>query len=354
MPPRTRRFRCPCHPSINAAVGISCASPISEPWSGLPWRNTLILRNSSSMRRTCSPSLLSWFMTIQLAVAIRGHDHLRGDLAPPTGQDTPHAAVAPPSAGNKLSLLATPQHFRGRAEADTQVPETDVGGKRCRSAFIRPHLVVDDEGYVCDRKSGFDRRASQCCVARTPANKHTCRECDADSGCCREYEHCVSCCLEASNQATLQPGDVWEQCVDRCRTGSKTIEGVWNGYRTDLKHCYGNGAPPDYSSQDTQTSMEDITVVKAKGPGQSCREACQAKGKTCVVAGFHHMNKCDVLKQHFDCKECKEDVGPEQPAFVVPEAPASFPRNKCLYTRNPRGITCEASHKATQRLCPCQ
>jgi len=230
------------------------------------------------------------------------------------------------------------------------VPEAGgaEGGKQCRSTFIRPHLAVDDEGYVCDRKLAFDNRGSQCCGKRTPATQHTCKQCDKDSGCCLEYEHCVSCCLHSSNQANLKAGDVWEQCIDRCRTSAKTIEGVWNGYRTDLKHCYGAGDPPDYNHANLDVSEEDITTVKAESANQDCNDACRAKGKECSPAGFFHINKCAALKDHFPCKECEESLGAEQPAYELEG------NKRCLYSKSTRVITCGARHEATKRLCACQ
>ena len=160
--------------------------------------------------------------------------------------------------------------------------------------------------------------------------------------------------MSKSNEATLKAGDVWEQCTDRCRTNSHTIEGVWNGYRSDLKHCFGHGHSPDYSSTHVEISMAEIEVVKAPKANMNCKDACETKGKKCVHEAFHHINKCDILQKHFDCKGCEESVGPEQPAFVVPTAADRFPRGKCLFTRNPGGIACEAQHVATQRLCTCQ
>lgn len=320
-------------------VAARCGSHGVSPFDGL----------ASLSMRCFVRSWVAFVVLYAQSAIVCGQDHLRGDLAPPTAD----GGGAPPATAGGEPAPPVPARMRGGG-ADSHVPEADASGKQCRSAFIRPHLVVDDEGYVCDRKSGFDRRGSQCCIARTAATKHTCKMCDAASGCCLEYEHCVSCCLDGTNQGNLKAGDVWEQCIDRCRTSSKTIEGVWNGYRTDLKHCYGSGDPPDYMSATTQISMDQVTTVKADRANQNCHEACQAKGKKCLQAAFHHINKCDVMRQHFECSECEDSVGPEQPAFVVPDAPSSFPRNRCLVTKNPRAITCEASHKATQRLCVCQ
>jgi len=220
-------------------------------------------------------------------------------------------------------------------------------GSQCRNTFIRPWLIVDDQGFVCSRfeQGAFDPANTQCCLARKGEFQHTCSKCDETSGCCREFEHCVSFCIGPSNKGTLKAGDVWDQCLDRCRTSSRSILNG-NRYLSDLKHCYLDVDPPMYQAG----GGNDVTIVGAERANESCDAVCQAKGMTCSQSGFLRLNHCNMLQKHMPCSTCKSSVGAEQPAFVIASAPQA---NTCLFSSDPGIITCEAAHETTRRLCPC-
>lgn len=63
---------------------------------------------------------------------------------------------------------------------------------KCRNSVQGRSLVADINGYVCDR---FDLETNGCCRVNAPSTKrYTCDSC-SNSGCCSQYEGCVSCCL---------------------------------------------------------------------------------------------------------------------------------------------------------------
>jgi len=128
------------------------------------------------------------------------------------------------------------QAFPGRLRGgDSSVPETSSSSK-CRITFIQPHIVVDDQGYVCARNSR-SATSNGCCPAGS--DRHTCGVCEKN-GCCREYEHCVSCCMSPGEKPKKGRGTtVWDKCRDQCRTSATSIAGG-NRYRSDFRHCHGH------------------------------------------------------------------------------------------------------------------
>jgi len=314
----------------------------------------------------------------------------------------PVIRVVEPQVRRELSEAADTNKMRGGGESGG----ASSTGRKCRNAFIRPHLVVDDDGYVCARNR-VDLQGSQCCESRPHESLHTCKHCDEASGCCIEFEHCVSCCLSSvEKEKPLDSGDLWEACLNRCRTSSKSILNG-NRYRSDLKHCYSGLDSPSYQARTGRLDLDKeglippylsttssilpvlsfassyyrkenvqnpsntpdritltltlhavrpagISIVKASRNNENCDDACASEGKKCVQKAFEVINRCDVLQSHFPCDPCKESTGPEQPAFVIPSAGASFHPKACLFSKDPHLIRCEASHDATQRLCPCK
>uniref|UniRef100_A0A7S2DMU5 alpha-1,3-mannosyl-glycoprotein 2-beta-N-acetylglucosaminyltransferase n=1 Tax=Octactis speculum TaxID=3111310 RepID=A0A7S2DMU5_9STRA len=88
-------------------------------------------------------------------------------------------------------------------------------------------------------------------------------------------------------------------------------------------------------------------------PSQSCDYVCSTAGLKCLADGFRGVNTCHALRAHFPCTDCSENYGPEQPAYVVPEAPLESLPGSCLYSSQPGDSNCFASHSSTRRLCPC-
>lgn len=126
----------------------------------------------------------------------------------------------------------------------------------CRNSIQGALLIVDERGFVCNRK---DLSASGCCHSAGESTKrYECRYCQ-NNNCCSIYEHCVSCCLNPDNRRLLEQililgssvpnvisksvGDQFELCLVKCRTSSKS---VWheNSYKDKtFKHCFGLTGP---------------------------------------------------------------------------------------------------------------
>ena len=60
-----------------------------------------------------------------------------------------------------------------------------------------------------------------------------------------------------------------------------------------------------------------------------------------------------MMEKAFDCMDCAENYGFEQPAYVIPTADHDSLPGACLVTSKPEDSTCRASHPVTKRLCPC-
>lgn len=90
-----------------------------------------------------------------------------------------------------------------------------------------------------------------------------------------------------------------------------------------------------------------------KEAGTSCHTVCADKGLRCSPELLPLVNTCEALREAFGCRQCVSSVGREQPAFVVPDAEEQFGPGKCLVSLKPDQSSCEASHKATRRLCAC-
>ena len=88
--------------------------------------------------------------------------------------------------------------------------------------------------------------------------------------------------------------------------------------------------------------------------GQSCVQVCQASGRKCRADLLAHINTCQTLMDAFPCENgCSYHQGPEQPCYVVADAPPQNLPLSCLVNKQPQTITCAASHQLTSRVCPC-
>merc|ERR1711991_827642 len=74
---------------------------------------------------------------------------------------------------------------------------------------------------------------------------------------------------------------------------------------------------------------KDLIVLKGKA-GESCTTVCTEAKKVCAPQHFNSLNNCNVLNEHFPCKDCQENLGMDQPAMVKPTA-LKWP-GRCLYT----------------------
>ncbi|KXJ29046.1 UPF0454 protein C12orf49 homolog [Exaiptasia diaphana] len=128
--------------------------------------------------------------------------------------------------------------------------------RQCRNSVQGASLIVDDRGFVCQRK---DLSASGCCHSHGESTKRFFCESCLINNCCGIYEDCVSCCLDPKKKTLLLEGlnlwrsgtnvifktvkDQFELCLTKCRTSSKS---VWheNSYKDrKFKHCFGITSP---------------------------------------------------------------------------------------------------------------
>lgn len=73
-----------------------------------------------------------------------------------------------------------------------QVNSTASSTYKCRNSVQGRSIIADENGYVCDL---FDLQSNGCCRVEAESSKrYHCDSC-TPSGCCSQYENCVSCCL---------------------------------------------------------------------------------------------------------------------------------------------------------------
>ena len=80
---------------------------------------------------------------------------------------------------------------RRRLQSINDEPRRDAGGGCDNTAFGR-RLIADDRGRVCHATNVTD---AGCCPDDGQPRLAPCRGCDAATGCCATYEHCVACCV---------------------------------------------------------------------------------------------------------------------------------------------------------------
>ena len=107
----------------------------------------------------------------------------------------------------------------------------------------------------------------------------------------------------------------------------------------------------------------EIKVVGASTAGLSCNEVCASlkdeskPGRmVCHELSLSYINSCSALQSVFSCSGgCSESLGSEQPAMVTNVvAGQGHKPGLCLFSSNAAASTCDASHKYTQRVCPCK
>ncbi|KAK3119914.1 hypothetical protein QOZ80_9AG0677670 [Eleusine coracana subsp. coracana] len=237
-----------------------------------------------------------------------------------------------------------------------------VAPMMCISTVQGRHLISDDNGYVCSALS-FDPW-SHCCPITGP--RFSCQGCKHDLQCCNSYEYCVSCCLNPSKTKkedvlklkVARPltartyTSVFDFCMGRCRHSSTSVVHE-NAYASDFHHCFSVRQNSTGSSESNSVRFLGINIIVGR-PGESCSLVCKAKGQSCVPSRLSALNKCEILQKYMRCKSgCFRSLGPDQPAEVVDDAPASLNPGACLYMQMDERLTCDGSHQHTRRLCPC-
>ena len=128
-------------------------------------------------------------------------------------------------------------HESGDAESDAEVAASEAEGEgagnktavptTCRNSVQGKILIADDKGgdifylvariptstycnlvnnsaflgFICNRQ---DVMATGCCNPNsTSAVRYACGECHESTGCCKVYEHCISCCMDPKKVCIL-------------------------------------------------------------------------------------------------------------------------------------------------------
>jgi alpha-1,3-mannosyl-glycoprotein beta-1,2-N-acetylglucosaminyltransferase len=122
----------------------------------------------------------------------------------------------------------------------------------------------------------------------------------------------------------------------------------YRGLRLFLADARMSAWVPDAHREHRRAGLRPVAAKQQV----SCVQACAAApgGMVCEASQFDFVNTCEALAAAFPCENgCRLVVGPDIPNYV--NFPSDFQHQMCLVTD---GVsTCGASHRATQRLCPC-
>lgn len=103
-----------------------------------------------------------------------------------------------------------------------------------------------------------------------------------------------------------------------------------------------------------QNPLPQSLDIRTADQGESCDAACARAEprKRCSKDLLPAINTCDHLRRHFACEAgCGQNVGYDQPAYVVD--PTASTAGQCLYNGKSSFFSCDGSHPATRRMCPC-
>ncbi|CAN1259037.1 hypothetical protein LINPERPRIM_LOCUS10053 [Linum perenne] len=161
--------------------------------------------------------------------------------------------------------------------------------------------------------------------------------------------------MRIANTATAGTyGSVFDFCAARCRHNSGSVVHE-NAYISEFHHCFAMPSNRSGEGNDAQleTRLVGVNVVVG-GQGESCDSVCRSKGQSCIGNKLMVLNDCDIVRRYMSCKGgCLASIGSDQPAEVVVDAPKDLNPGTCLYTKVQSMLSCDGSHRHTQRLCPC-
>ena len=144
------------------------------------------------------------------------------------------------------------QDREGRVKEEFQWKDmTNTTSRKCENYHQGPHyILVDDLGNICNvNRVG----RNGCCDAKSDAKVFFCDTCNQE-GCCREYEHCVSCCLHPNNERNLRNimknpvkclqhiikkvKNQFQLCLAKCRTSSESVinQKIYKNFK--YKYCF--------------------------------------------------------------------------------------------------------------------
>uniref|UniRef100_A0A0E0R6S8 SREBP regulating gene protein n=1 Tax=Oryza rufipogon TaxID=4529 RepID=A0A0E0R6S8_ORYRU len=120
--------------------------------------------------------------------------------------------------------------------------------------------------------------------------------------------------------------NVFDFCMGRCRHSSASVCSIVtvheNAYASDFHHCF-------LLQQNSSGSADSGSGPRLDGINISIGS----------------------LQKYMRCKSgCFSNLGPDQPAQVVDEAPSNLNPGACLYMQMDERLTCDGSHQHTRRL----
>ena len=143
-------------------------------------------------------------------------------------------------AGEEMELVPMPSASPSSSRVPAATPSvrprrpTATPTRRPQPECLLTHTdarrVTDSHGRVCAPQQVLP--ATNCCPEQ--ATRYVCVGCDGR--CCREYEHCVSCCMQ-------QPGRSFQRCAAECRSSSASLD-AHGHYAAAEHHCWGGAKPP--------------------------------------------------------------------------------------------------------------
>lgn len=157
-----------------------------------------------------------------------------------------------------LAVLFLLFHFFAFREADSRKislrqsnsiePDTSNSALGCKSTSQGKVWIADDHGFVCTRHQW--NHTSRCCDQKE-TSRFTCKTCNSNYQCCKEYEYCVSCCLRIDASKSVKTSrifssvtlDDFDFCAAQCRTYSGSVIHQ-NSYRSVFRYCYGDKESP--------------------------------------------------------------------------------------------------------------
>ncbi|OQR96184.1 hypothetical protein THRCLA_07355, partial [Thraustotheca clavata] len=167
-----------------------------------------------------------------------------------------HDTATEESIRSKILLNSPPGKDVAKAKLRWQQFAPDDNSRLCKYTKEGVNFVTDSHGFTCKRDA---LNTFGCCPDSNNA-KYSCLTCDVLSPhCCSDYERCVSCCMDPSNNELLRtfllhadsnhpvygsPHHLtrFAFCSFRCRTSSASVQNQ-NSYRSFKNHCYGLHRP---------------------------------------------------------------------------------------------------------------
>ncbi|KAF0981553.1 hypothetical protein FDP41_012210 [Naegleria fowleri] len=134
---------------------------------------------------------------------------------------------------------------------------------KCRNTVQGADYITDSRGYICsimhvDPKTHCCRTDINPEQAKKdglpPVERYSCSTCNTNNQCCSSYEHCVSCCMDIDKRDDLRKmfqqrkddklfkgvKTVFELCLLRCRTTSRSVQNENRFKDPTYRYCYGS------------------------------------------------------------------------------------------------------------------